>query len=128
MGLVGRTKTAHEPGTQDYYQYDIHIVPTQFVDYPGNTINTHQYSSTEMHKVVHRHDHAPGIFLVYDITPFTAQVVESAKPFGSFCTQVCALIGGIFAFGRLVDRVGYFLARVAARKLVSATGRSVVPS
>jgi hypothetical protein len=116
--LEGRQKKEHKAYTKDYYQYDMHLIPTTYTSVSGETLDTHQYSSTELNKVVQTDDVTPGIFFIYDITPFTAEVKETRKPFVLFVTQCCALIGGIFAFSRMVDGIGYSLARATAKVLV----------
>jgi hypothetical protein len=118
--LRGRTKKGHRPGMQDHYHYDLHLIPTQYTDIRGKTVNTHQYSSTEFTKsfAYRTSTSPPGVYFVYDITPFIAVVTETKKSFGDFLTQVCALIGGVFAFSRMVDAFGYALARSVAKRLV----------
>ena len=34
-------------GGLDHHQYDIHVIPTQYLEYGGSDISSHQYSVTE---------------------------------------------------------------------------------
>jgi hypothetical protein len=123
--LSAREKHLHEKGAMDYYQYDLHLIPTTFASAAGETLYSHQYSATELFKAVRLDTLTPGIYIQYDITPFTAEVTEKRKPFLQFVTQCCALIGGIFAFSRMVDGFGYSLARAAAKRLVRRSGSTI---
>ena len=43
----------------------------------------------------------PGVFLVYEFTPFMVERTEKAVPFSHFMTSVCAIIGGVFERGQM---------------------------
>jgi hypothetical protein len=124
--LNSREKFLHEAQTKDYYQYDLHLIPTTYQSLSGRSVQSHQYSATELFKAVRLDTLQPGIYIQYDITPFTAEVTEKRKPLLQFVTQCCALVGGIFAFSRMVDGFGYSLARAAAKRLVRRSGSNIV--
>merc|ERR1711924_591601 len=45
--LDGRRKNQHQPPLTEHFQYDLHVIPTTYVDEAGEEINSHQYSVTE---------------------------------------------------------------------------------
>merc|ERR1712216_487452 len=115
--MGGRAKAFHTPGMTDHYEYNVHLIPTQYTDWGGWQVDTFQYSGTELYKSFEAgtSKSTPGIYLIYDLTPFIAVITETRKSCFDFATEACALIGGIFAFSRLVDTLGYQVARSVAR-------------
>jgi hypothetical protein len=49
----------------------------------------------------------PGIFFVYDLSPFLVEVVRSRVPFLHYFTKVCATVGGVFAVMGVVDKAWF---------------------
>ena len=43
----------------------------------------------------------PGVFLVYDFSPFLMKQTESVKPWSYVFTSICAIIGGAFSVATL---------------------------
>ena len=39
----------------------------------------------------------PGIFIKYDMSPFTVKVTEEHRPIWQFLVRLCGIIGGVFA-------------------------------
>ena len=39
----------------------------------------------------------PGVFFIYDITPFMHVISETTMSFGHFLVRICAVIGGVAA-------------------------------
>lgn len=68
--------------------------------------------------VVQRHRDlvAPGVNLKYEFAPFRVRWVESYKPFTHFLTNVCAILGGIYAFFGMVDNLIFQLTRGGREK------------
>eukprot|EP00931_Biecheleriopsis_adriatica_P037742 TRINITY_DN21658_c0_g2_i2.p1 TRINITY_DN21658_c0_g2~~TRINITY_DN21658_c0_g2_i2.p1 ORF type:complete len:387 (-),score=44.07 TRINITY_DN21658_c0_g2_i2:57-1166(-) len=93
------------------FHYYIKLVPTEFKRTNGETMYTHQYSVTHKEKnvLVKGADLAglPGVFLVYEFTPFMVQRSEKDVPFTHFLISVCAIIGGVFTVAGLLDSVLY---------------------
>jgi len=93
------------------FHYYIKLVPTLFNGRDGSGIYTHQYSVTDNEKnvMVRKGELAglPGVFLVYEFTPFMVQKVEKPVPFSHFLTSVCAIIGGVFTVAGMIDATLY---------------------
>lgn len=93
------------------FHYYIKLVPTLFQDLDGKTTYTHQYSVTASEKnvLVRNGELAglPGVFLVYEFTPFMVKKTEKDVPFSHFLISVCAIIGGVFTVAGLIDAILY---------------------
>jgi len=112
------------------YQYFIKIIPTIYNDefkQRGKTY-TNQYTMTERFRALllpefprlpdgtpdflagqrqHQQAVLPGIFFVYDLSPFLVEVVRSRVPFLHYFTKVCATVGGVFAVMGVVDKAWF---------------------
>ncbi|CAK9010344.1 unnamed protein product [Durusdinium trenchii] len=93
------------------FHYYIKLVPTLFESGDGRPQYTHQYSVTGQEKdvLVRQGELAglPGVFLVYEFTPFMVQKTVKEVPFSHFLISVCAIIGGVFTVAGLLDAVLY---------------------
>eukprot|EP00930_Biecheleria_cincta_P074685 TRINITY_DN61904_c0_g1_i1.p1 TRINITY_DN61904_c0_g1~~TRINITY_DN61904_c0_g1_i1.p1 ORF type:complete len:382 (-),score=57.48 TRINITY_DN61904_c0_g1_i1:137-1261(-) len=93
------------------FHYYIKLVPTLFQRSDGTEVYTHQYSVTANEKnVLVRHQELlglPGVFLVYEFTPFMVQKSEKVVPVTHFLISVCAIIGGVFTVAGLLDAILY---------------------
>lgn len=96
------------------FHYYIKLVPTIFLEErdPERTKRySHQYSSTEASRnvLVNTEQLAglPGVFLVYDFSPFLVQKRVGYVPFSHFLTSLCVIIGGIFTITRSLDQFVY---------------------
>ena len=49
----------------------------------------------------------PGVFIVYDFTPFLVQKRLKHVPLLHFLTSLCVIIGGVFTISRMVDSTLY---------------------
>merc|ERR1712050_668398 len=85
-------------------------VPTLFTA-QGEMVYTHQYSVTDNEKNVMQKKGElaglPGVFLVYEFTPFMVQKIEKTVPLSHFLTSVCAIIGGVFTVAGMIDAILY---------------------
>mmetsp|Transcript_78715 Transcript_78715/g.230945 ORF Transcript_78715/g.230945 Transcript_78715/m.230945 type:complete len:364 (-) Transcript_78715:53-1144(-) len=92
------------------FHYYIKLVPTKFTG-SDRVVYTHQYSVTDNDKnvMVRQGELAglPGVFLVYEFTPFMVQKIEKVVPFSHFLTSVCAIIGGVFTVAGMIDAALY---------------------
>jgi hypothetical protein len=84
-------------------RYATHLVPT--VVEIGRTVNTVQYSASYSEKeiikaVSKRH---PSIIFSFDTAPISVRSFRSSKTLGEFITSICAIIGGGFTIGGLMD-------------------------
>jgi endoplasmic reticulum-Golgi intermediate compartment protein 3 len=108
------------------YQYFIKIVPTSYHD-GRMEIRSNQYSFTEKttpvgegsdakaayaakHHAHHGHGHRhpayisalPGVFFVYELSPFVHVKSVGGASFFHFVTRCCAIIGGVFSFATML--------------------------
>mmetsp|Transcript_28495 Transcript_28495/g.88642 ORF Transcript_28495/g.88642 Transcript_28495/m.88642 type:complete len:365 (+) Transcript_28495:88-1182(+) len=92
------------------FHYYIKLVPTMYTG-SDRKVYTHQYSVTDKEKnvMVKKGELTglPGVFLVYEFTPFMVQKIEKAVPFSHFLISVCAIIGGVFTVASMLDAVLY---------------------
>mmetsp|Transcript_38373 Transcript_38373/g.108535 ORF Transcript_38373/g.108535 Transcript_38373/m.108535 type:complete len:371 (+) Transcript_38373:101-1213(+) len=107
------------------FHYYIKLVPTLFTG-QDRVVYTHQYSVSDTGKnVMVRKDELtglPGVFLVYEFTPFMVQKIEKVVPLSHFLTNVCAIIGGVFTVAGMIDAILYN----GLRKLRSAQLKSAL--
>lgn len=92
------------------FHYYIKLVPTLFSGL-SETVYTHQYSVTDNEKnvMVRKGELVglPGVFLVYEFTPFMVQKIEKTVPLSHFLTSVSAIIGGVFTMAGIIDAILY---------------------
>jgi len=93
------------------FHYYIKLVPTLYNGRDGRIVYTHQYSVTDNEKnvMVRKGELAglPGVFLVYEFTPFMVQKIEKPQPLSHFLTSICAIIGGVFTVAGMIDAMLY---------------------
>lgn len=106
--LEGTTKIVRHGAYM--FHYYIKLVPTMF-EGQDRTIYTHQYSVTDNEKnvMVRKGELSglPGVFLVYEFSPFLVHKVEKVVPLSHFLTSVCAIIGGVFTVAGMIDAILY---------------------
>ena len=78
----------------------------------GHTVVlTNQYSvSSQFRPVISngmRQNVLPGVFFVYDISPFAVTVTEHTTPFSELATSLCAILGGVLTAAALLDSAIY---------------------
>ena len=49
----------------------------------------------------------PGIFFIYDLSPFLIEVQKTSTPFLHFFTKACAIVGGVISLSGVVDSAWY---------------------
>jgi hypothetical protein len=101
------------------FHYYIKLVPTVFTSYNGEEVYTHQYSVTDSARNVQVRGNElsglPGVFVVYDFSPFLMRKTEKVKPWSYLFTSICAIIGGVFSIASMVEMfVNNFLNRFLA--------------
>lgn len=84
--------------SQSYY---LSIVPTVYVNRTAKLVSN-QFSVNEVQRPVEisafgQINSLPGIFFIYDITPFMHTINESSMSFAHFLVRICAVIGGVAA-------------------------------
>merc|ERR1712087_567318 len=110
-------KRLHSADKSEHYQYDVHGIPTRYLEDGYDEITSHQYSVTEYVKSVNaKAQDAPplGFWMSYDFTPFEVRVTKSRKSMWHFLTECCAILGGIFAFTGMIDNFAYQMNKAIA--------------
>eukprot|EP01006_Ploeotia_vitrea_P038925 TRINITY_DN66286_c6_g4_i1.p1 TRINITY_DN66286_c6_g4~~TRINITY_DN66286_c6_g4_i1.p1 ORF type:complete len:498 (+),score=264.47 TRINITY_DN66286_c6_g4_i1:28-1521(+) len=103
-----------------HFQYFIKVVPTTFIDSAtGEKTLTNQYSVTQQMKEIPLDADSmafakkiPGVFFLYDISPFRVTVTEESRSFTEFLVSICAILGGIVTIAGLVDSVLFHTNRI----------------
>lgn len=98
-----------------FFQYFIKVVPTQVNYLNGSTLLTNQYSVTQ-HQKSKGGQTVPGMFFNYDIAPMRVIYTEYQKPFSSFLTDVCAILGGVFTVAGFLDAFLFSAERALKKK------------
>jgi hypothetical protein len=120
--LDGVTKIIDKQVGTGLFQYFIKVIPTIYSDqfmWDAQTY-TNQYTVTERFRplmlpdmsgrgAVHQQAVLPGIFFIYDVSPFLVEVVRGRTPFLHYFTRVCSTIGGVFAVMGVVDKAWHGL-------------------
>ncbi|CAG2103486.1 unnamed protein product [Medioppia subpectinata] len=100
-------KNVDKSGAQsiESHEYHMKIVPTIYEDLSGNYANSFQYTyAYKSHIAFTHHGIAmPAIWFRYDLTPITVKYTKKRKPFYSFLTMICAIIGGTFSVAGIID-------------------------
>ena len=86
--------------SQNYY---LKVMPTVYSN-RTSTVVSNELSVNEVSRRVEMTPFGqitslPGIFFIYDITPFMHVVTENRIAFAHFLVRVCAVIGGVAAVG-----------------------------
>mmetsp|Transcript_30815 Transcript_30815/g.57460 ORF Transcript_30815/g.57460 Transcript_30815/m.57460 type:complete len:410 (-) Transcript_30815:135-1364(-) len=119
--LDGTVRMVNEStGGTGLFQYFIRIVPTVYMDKSGQTdLVTNQFTYTEKFRPVVMADYErvpgrtgaapviPGIFFVYDLSPFMLQVSSAQIPLSHLVTRLLAIVGGVFCVLGLLDSLWY---------------------
>lgn len=58
----------------------------------------------------------PGIFFVFEISPFMIEAQKSTFPFSHFLTKICAIVGGTFTMIGVIDGLIFRLSKLATVK------------
>ena len=58
----------------------------------------------------------PGIFFVYELSPFMIEASRIRMPFLHFVTKICAIVGGVFTVLGVLDSILFRLQKMAALK------------
>jgi hypothetical protein len=88
------------------HDYLMKIVPTIYENTWGDVMFPYQF--TYAHREYTQFHHGgyqapPAIWFKYDLNPITVKYTEKRKPFYSFLTMICAIIGGTFTVAGIID-------------------------
>lgn len=101
------------------YQYFIKVVPTEYTNIRGHTIQSNQFSVTEHYKNSEEDQFRslPGVFFFYDLSPIKVTFTEEHTSFLHFLTHICAIVGGAFTVAGIVDSFIYHGQKAMKKKL-----------
>lgn len=97
------------------HDYILKVVPTLVEDVQGNNLlNPYQYTYAHREYLQFGHGHSitPAIWFRYDLSPITVRYIEKRKPFYSFLTTVCAIVGGTFTVAGIIDSMLFTAASI----------------
>jgi hypothetical protein len=57
----------------------------------------------------------PGIFFVYDLSPFMVEVKRTTMPLTHLATKLLAIVGGVFTILGVVDSIVYSVQKMAIK-------------
>jgi len=89
------------------HTYFLKIVPSTFEKLNGEVVNAAQYSMTEHGSSSLGNSRLPGVWLDYQISPMVIRYKERQRSMTHFFTNICAIVGGIFAVAGLLDSTVY---------------------
>jgi hypothetical protein len=97
-----------------HFQYFIKVVPMTHIDAQNVTSDSNEYTYTEKVTVINTDKPLaaggiPGVFFVYDYSPFRVVTVESTVSFSSFIVSCCAIIGGVVSIAGILDSAIYYM-------------------
>ncbi|XP_078160430.1 uncharacterized protein LOC144555866 [Carex rostrata] len=104
-----------EPGI---YQYFIKVVPTIYTDITGRKIHSNQFSVTEHFRESTGYPKPPqGVYFFYEFSPIKVMLTEENTSLLHFLTNLCAIIGGIFAVAGIIDSFVYHGHKAIKKKM-----------
>ena len=113
-GLMDNTTRIYDKETgTGLQQYFIKVIPTQYRDWG---INTNQFTMTEKFRPMKSINDKgetvnavllPGVFFIYDLSPFLIEVSSTSVPFYHLITRIFAIVGGVFVVLGVVDSILY---------------------
>ena len=120
--LDGAVNAIAPPYTSAHFQYFIKIVPTLYTSAANATTRTHQYSVTSQTHYIGGplglasggQQRIPGVFFVYDLSPFMVHVREKRVGFGHFLVSVCAIVGGVVTVAGMISSCVFYGTKLAA--------------
>lgn len=101
------------------HMYYFKIIPTKYIkgekEENSKVVSTNQYSVTSQFRPAVsrgiRQNILPGVFFVYEVSPFVVTVTEQRTPFLQVITSIFAILGGVLTMAGAVDALLYFLAK-----------------
>lgn len=103
------------------FQYFLKVVPTDYLSLRGRATRSNQFSVTENFREAADAQvggrSLPGVFFFYDLSPIKVRIQEQRASFLHFLTNVCAIVGGIFAVSGLIDGTVYHAEQAIRKKI-----------
>ena len=67
----------------------------------------YEFFLTQFYAGAWQRNSIPGVWLDYEISPMIVRYYEQQKSFSHFITNLCAIIGGVYAVAGVVDMIIY---------------------
>jgi hypothetical protein len=58
----------------------------------------------------------PGVFFIYDFTPYMIEVQRECMPLWRLFTKLCAIVGGVFTLMGVLDSVLFGIDKLTRKK------------
>lgn len=88
------------------YDYYLKLIQTVFVDENRNDkVTAYQFSISYTKKAKESEEEMPIIMINYDLSPIVMRFILKRKSFTHFLTNICAIIGGVFVFFSIFNRI-----------------------
>lgn len=99
------------------HNYYIRVLPTEYHSANGQTLSSNQFTYYSVDRRVEvsafgQISALPGVFFIYDFSPFLHIVSESNMTLTYFLIRICAVIGGVFAISQLLDSILYYKGKI----------------
>ncbi|XP_013383276.1 endoplasmic reticulum-Golgi intermediate compartment protein 1-like [Lingula anatina] len=96
------------------HDYFLKIVPSIFETVGGKISYPYQYTYAYRDYLQYGHGHRvlPAIWFRIDLSPITVKYTEKRKPFYSFLTMICAILGGTFTVAGIIDSLIFTAAEI----------------
>lgn len=108
------------------FQYFIRVIPTIYTNEYGHQVFTNQYTITDRFRPLNmpqangdnkpQEAILPGIFFVYELSPFMIEASRIRMPFLHFVTKLCAIVGGVFTVLGVLDSILFRLQKMTSLK------------
>jgi len=120
------------------FMYYAKVVPTLYTTsskVDENSLVSNQFSVTEHQKVIPSNNPAisgvripegheaeainnSSVSFFYELSPIMVQTTTKWRPFLSFLTQLCAILGGVFTVASIVDKFIYGTVQHVQKKIL----------
>lgn len=103
------------PDAIAHYQYFFKAVPTTYYEASDDKEHhTYQYAVTSRTVTIDpshptQAEGLPGVFFIYDFSPFRMNIYEEKKRLTGLLTSICAIIGGAFFLVGFFDSAVYYI-------------------
>lgn len=99
--------TADQTERFSSFVYDVEFVPTEYVDFDGNSKHTHQYIekhySTTLEVVNGVPEGVPGLYLLYNFSPLLLRVESTSDSLTRLFVTIVVIVGGVFGVFRFLE-------------------------
>ena len=123
--LRSQTFVMHEQATT--LKHYMKVVRTRRQPIGGVRIDSYDHSNFyneyhDQHKLTPSDRLAPNALFSYDVSPFRVVHQQSSESFGSYLTQLCAVVGGVFTVFGILDGMLHGVVKVIKQDLRCAEG------